>query len=396
MSNCVPSGGARNWVKKSAPSRPFSVRRRRLRGVEVLDEQLAPELGEALDVAADRRSEIEDVQLAPRGQGREDGRQGQGTVNLRTALRDLRRPALGGRLLAGEPAHPAWAGRFAPAGLSPARAGVRGADPARRMAPCDPAPCPLRLHVDRPLEPGAVLQDHPRRGDVAADRAGLAQHRLLLGENVAVHLALDRHHPSEDVGLDLAVAAHGHIVLLEVDLPLDAPFDHQILVTGQIAFDEDGGADGRPVAGPAWRLRSAGRCGGRGRGREGMRSGRGRLRRMVAGRIVTSLLDQAMGVSFESSKSRVWAERAEVKDKIAGRLFEKKTFSVAPDRKPAPRSTRRAGRGPDQPARRAFREMSTPASACETGHPPWPSGPSPGRWRRRGPAPRTRCRARCG
>src|SRR5512147_2164875 len=77
-------------------------------------------------------------------------------------------------------------------------AGVRvigRADPVRkrRSLVVSAALTLLGLHVDGPLEAGAVLQDHARRRDVAADRAGLPQDRLLLGEDVAVHLALDRH-----------------------------------------------------------------------------------------------------------------------------------------------------------------------------------------------------------
>src|SRR4051812_44859376 len=143
-----------------------------------------------------------------------------------------------------------------------------------------------RLHVDAPLEPRAVLEDHARCRDVTADGPRLAQDRLLAGEDIAVHLTLHDDHLAEDVGFYAAVLADGHIVLLEVDPPLDPAFDDQVLFTAEIAFDEDRRADRGALGGPARRL-ARGRRGRRGRRRRGGRgTWRGRLglwgRRIVA------------------------------------------------------------------------------------------------------------------
>ena len=71
----------------------------RLRGVEVLDVQLAAVLRQTLDVAADRRAQIEDVQPVAPSERREDDRQGERAVDLRVGLDLRRRPFPRGALL---------------------------------------------------------------------------------------------------------------------------------------------------------------------------------------------------------------------------------------------------------------------------------------------------------
>src|SRR5262249_25809537 len=108
----------------------------------------------------------------------------------------------------------------------------------------------LGLHVDAAAEARAVLQDHTRRGDVAANGAGLAQDGLLGGVDVAVHLSFHHHHLAEEVRAHAPALAHRDVVLLEIHLALDAPFDDQVLLAREVTLDEDRGTDGGTLDAP--------------------------------------------------------------------------------------------------------------------------------------------------
>src|SRR5690606_890495 len=97
----------------------------------------------------------------------------------------------------------------------------------------------LRVHLDRALEAGAVLEADPRRRDVAADLRALADADPLRSVQITLHVAFDIHGVREDVGADLALRADRQRVVAQLHRAVDLALDDQILLAAQIAVDMD-------------------------------------------------------------------------------------------------------------------------------------------------------------
>src|SRR5688572_7848704 len=95
------------------------------------------------------------------------------------------------------------------------------------------------LHVDTAAEVRALGNRHTRGGDVAVDRAVVANVDLLACRDVARHLAEDDHGLGEHRGLDTAVGADRQHVLPQLDLAFDLSFDRQIFAAVELTLDDD-------------------------------------------------------------------------------------------------------------------------------------------------------------
>src|SRR5690606_5977613 len=106
----------------------------------------------------------------------------------------------------------------------------------------------LGVHVDRALEPGAVLDADPRRNDIALDVRARAHDDALDADEVAFHHAFDLDRARDHVRLHAALRADRQTIVLEQDRALDLALDQQVLLAAQIAVDADRRADHRDVA----------------------------------------------------------------------------------------------------------------------------------------------------
>ena len=95
------------------------------------------------------------------------------------------------------------------------------------------------LHVDAAAEVRAFGNGDARRGDVAVDRAVVANVDLFRRRDVARHFAQDDDRLREDFGLDLAVRPDGQDVVLEIDPAFDVAFDREVFAAAQLALDDD-------------------------------------------------------------------------------------------------------------------------------------------------------------
>src|SRR6185295_13770059 len=100
----------------------------------------------------------------------------------------------------------------------------------------------LDVHLHGPVEHRAVLDDHPGRLDVARHLGGGVDRHPGGGVDVPGRLAVDGELFGADVRLDLPGALDGEVVL-EGDLPLHPPLDHQVPTAGEVALDDDALAD---------------------------------------------------------------------------------------------------------------------------------------------------------
>src|SRR5690606_31082875 len=107
----------------------------------------------------------------------------------------------------------------------------------------------LRIHLDRALEAGAVLEAHAGGRDVAAHLRALADADALGAVEVAFDEALDVHGSRVDVGPDLALRADRQAVVLQLDGAVDLALDQQVFLAAQVAVDVNGRSNDRGLAG---------------------------------------------------------------------------------------------------------------------------------------------------
>src|SRR5690606_29909066 len=95
----------------------------------------------------------------------------------------------------------------------------------------------LGIHVDRALEPSAVLDRDARRNDVAPDLRARAHDHALDADEVAFRQSLDLDRVRDDVRLHATLRADQQPMLLELHRALDLALDEKIFLAAQIAVD---------------------------------------------------------------------------------------------------------------------------------------------------------------
>src|SRR2546427_10893677 len=116
------------------------------------------------------------------------------------------------------------------------------------------------LHVHRSLETSAVGNDDPWRMDIAAHRPAVADLDPIVAVDVAHDLSMDGHGLGVNLRLDLPFGSDHEIVVPELDPPLHASLDRQVLIARKLAADEYGLTDVHDAHVPPSRRRRRRRC----------------------------------------------------------------------------------------------------------------------------------------
>src|SRR5690606_822963 len=112
----------------------------------------------------------------------------------------------------------------------------------RRPGAWVPTATPSSPHVHVALERGAVGDQDPRGADIADDGAARAQLGALAGGDIAAERPLDGDRRGVDRGFDDPAILDVERVP-DLDPALDGASDDEVLLAGDLAVDEDAGAD---------------------------------------------------------------------------------------------------------------------------------------------------------